>query len=96
MSEIVVWGVCPVGIHVDMEHGEVTRVVVIDEELRYPEDIDTPVMADDFAVATPEYTKPWPDNSRPIAEIVAARYEARQALEIAKANSEWPAWQFGY
>lgn len=96
MAELVVWGSVPVGIHVDTESGDVTRIVVIDEELKYPDDIDTPLVEGDLAVATDGYQTPW---GGPLDEsgYAVAREDARKALEIARAeNTEFPAWQFGY
>ncbi len=98
MREIVVWGACPVAIHVDTETNEVTRVVVIDEELRYPKDIDTPVMEGDLAVSDAIYAPAWPDLGHTSKEIVAARKKATKALAIAIGPAEdgWPVWEFGY
>lgn len=97
MTEIVVWGACPVGIHVETETGEVTRVVIIDEGLIYPKNIDTPVLPGDLAVTTPGYGVPWLDLRSTSKEITAARREATKALEIARGDSGvWPAWEFGY
>lgn len=96
MSEIVVWGVVPVGIHVDTETNEVKRVVVIDEDLRYPQGIDTPVMEGDLAVSNDGYQQPW-GACETDADVEAAREKAAEALEFARGDSGiWPAWEFGY
>lgn len=96
MTEIVVWGAVPVGIHVDTESGEVTRVVVIDEDLAYPKDIHSPLTGE-LAVSTNGYLPVW-DREAPEPEFAAQCAEARKALEIAEgeAKEPWPAWEFGY
>ncbi len=98
MSEIVVWGTCPVAIHVDTEENRVTRVVVIDESLRYPENIDAPVEDGELAVSTDAYQAPWGALDITDKESVEAlREQSRKALEFARSDSgEWPAWEFGY
>jgi len=99
MSEIVVWGECPVGIHVDTETGRVTRVVVLDENLRYPEDIDTPLEDGELAVSTEGYQAPWGAlDVRDLKGVERVREDARRALAIAREGGDepWPAWQFGY
>ena len=98
MEEIVVWGVCPIGIHVDVESGSVTRCVVIDEELEYPDSIDSPVTKGDLAVSTAGYVSPWGSIDATDTEAIAAAREASvKALEIARSpDVEFPAWEFGY
>ena len=79
--EVQVWYEVPVAVHVDTETGEVTRVVVIDEEI-HPEPQRVPHVGDcDVTLA---------DFSGPAPEDVAKR-----AREIAE-SQEWTVWENGY
>lgn len=79
--ELQVWYSVPVAAHVDTETGEVTRVVVIDEEIRLGNP-DTKHPA--WNVTLPDYSGPAPTG---VDETLAIR--------IAE-TADWPVWENGY
>lgn len=85
--EAVVWCTVPVAVHVDTDENRITRVVIIDEALTYPENIGTPAPGAGFFAVADETYGPLPEGTDE---------EAKRALELARGDSEWPSWSFGY